>query len=391
MSAPRGTVPVVFAISGTGILANPLILPVLPDIGHDLGVAPGTAGLAIAVASLPGVVVAPMIGLLADRFGRRVVVVPCLLLFGVAGLAAALSPTFPVLLVLRFLQGVGAAGLINLAVVILGDHFEGPRRARMIGYNAVVVTTGLSVFPTVGGALASQWGWRASFAPYGAALLVAAAVVAVLPAVRPPEPPSPREQLAEAGRHVRDRRVYAMCTAGFAVFILVFGVATTLPVHLEAEFAASPVVRGFLLALPAIGAGSASLSMGRLSRRWGAWDLAPVGFGMIALAYVGVAGAPAIGLVALPALAYGIGEGLTIVPLQNYATAIAPDEHRGVIVAVWVSAVRAGQSVGPTLSALAIAGLGTTGSFLAGTALAGSLAAAALGARPALKLRDVAA
>ncbi len=389
-AVPRGTVPVVFAISATGILANPLVLPVLPDLARDLGVAPGTAGLAISVASLPGVVVAPVIGLLADRYGRRTVIAPCLLVFGVAGLAGALAPTFPLLLVARFAQGVGSAGLINLAVVILGDHFTGPERARMIGLNAVVLTTGLSTFPTLGGALAEQWGWRASFAPFGVAFLVAGAVLTVLSPVRPRGSVTVREQVREAAVHARDRRVLAMAVAGFLVFIFVFGVSTTLPVHLDQEFDADALARGLVLALPAAGAGAVSLSMGRLASRWGAWDLAPVGFGMIAAAYLGVAGAPVIGLVTLPALAYGMGEGLTVVPLQYYATAIAPDEHRGVIVALWVSAVRAGQAVGPALAAVSISALGTQGTFVAGSALAVSVATFAGFARPSLKLRDTA-
>ncbi len=271
---PRGTVPVTYAISATGILATPLVLPILPEIAADLDVATSTVGLVIAAASLPGVVVAPIIGLLADRYGRRSVLIPCLLVFGVGGLMAGVAPTFELLLLARLLQGVGSAGLINLAVVIIGDHFDGPERARMIGRNAVVLTMGLSIFPTVGGGLADIWGWRAVFVPYGVAFLVAGAVAAILPRVRPQNPPPFSQQVRTAGGYLRDRRVLAMAAAGFAVFILVFGVATTLPLHLDEEFAAGALVRGLLLALPAAGAGTVSLLMGRLSSRWRAWGSA---------------------------------------------------------------------------------------------------------------------
>lgn len=60
-----------------------------------------------------------MIGVLADRFGRRAVLVPCLVGFGTFGLLSALAPTFEVLLFLRLCQGIGAAGLVNLAVVLI--------------------------------------------------------------------------------------------------------------------------------------------------------------------------------------------------------------------------------------------------------------------------------
>src|SRR5205085_1519140 len=108
----------------------------------------------VAAASLPGVVVAPIIGLGADRFGRRAVVLPCLVVFGLGGMAAMLAGSFPVLLAARLLQGFGAAGLVNLAVVMIGDRYDDPaERAAAIGRNGAVLTVGLAVLPALGGAL----------------------------------------------------------------------------------------------------------------------------------------------------------------------------------------------------------------------------------------------
>lgn len=387
---PRGTVAIAYALSATGILANSIILPVLPDIARDLDVSSGQIGLIVAAASFPGIIAAPLIGVLADRFGRRQVVVPCLVIFGVGGMAAGLAPSFAVMLALRLVQGVGAAGLVNLAIVVLGDHFEGTMRARMIGRNALALTIGLSVFPTIGGFIGEHWGWRASFLPYGASVVMAVVAAAVLPSTRPSPVVSMSEQLRSARSSLRDSRVYAMAAAGFAVFILVFGVATTLPLHLDEEFAAGALTRGLLLALPAVGAGIISLGMGKLSERWGAWDMVPLGFALIAVAYVGVPIAPDLALVTVPALAYGMGEAFTIVPLQDYAAQIATPEHRGVVIAVWVSAARAGQSVGPALAGLTISTIGTGGTFVAGTAFAAVLTAVSLATRPALKARGLA-
>lgn len=387
---PRGTVSIAYALSATGILANSIILPVLPDIARDLDVSNGQVGLIVAAASFPGILAAPLIGLLADRFGRRQLVVPCLIIFGLAGMAAGLAPTFGVMLVLRLLQGVGAAGLVNLAIVVLGDHFDGAQRARMIGRNALALTIGLSVFPTLGGAIAEQWGWRASFAPYGAALVMALAAALVLPGNRPAHDLPIRAQLASARASLRDPRVYAMVAAGFAVFILVFGVATTLPLHLDEEFGAGAFVRGLVLAVPAVGAGLISLGMGRFAQRWEAWDMVAVGFALIAVTYIGVPLSPALAVVLLPALLYGMGEAFTIVPLQDYAAQIASPEHRGVVIAVWVSAARAGQSVGPALAGFVVASVGTSGAFIAGTVFAGVLTLCTLAARPGLRLHGLA-
>ncbi|MEZ5215938.1 MAG: MFS transporter [Ilumatobacteraceae bacterium] len=131
----------------TGILANTLISPNIPDILADLGQPKSRAGLLVGIGPLPGVVVAPIIGILADRLGRRRVLVPCLVVFGVFGLVAAAAPDFGVMLVARFLQGVGSAGLINLGIVLIGDHWDGMERTRLVGRNAAVLTICLATVP----------------------------------------------------------------------------------------------------------------------------------------------------------------------------------------------------------------------------------------------------
>src|SRR5688500_19230708 len=107
---------IVVAITLTGIMANTLVTPATPDIVDDCGVGRAGVGLLLAAATAPGIVLAPIIGVLSDRYGRRETVVPCLVIFGLTGGLAAFAPSYEILLVLRLLQGVGSAGLINLAI-----------------------------------------------------------------------------------------------------------------------------------------------------------------------------------------------------------------------------------------------------------------------------------
>ena len=140
----------------------------------------------MAAGTLPGIVMAPVIGVLADRFGRRAVLVPCLAAFGVFGLLSALAPTLRhARSSLRLLQGLGSAGLINLAVVLIGDHWTGLERARLVGQNAAVLTVSLAVFPPLGGLLTELGGWRLSFAPYALGLATAVLICRRLDANRP--------------------------------------------------------------------------------------------------------------------------------------------------------------------------------------------------------------
>lgn len=367
----RGFLPTVYAITVTGILANTLIAPTLPDIAADFDLSSAAAGAIVAVASVPGIFVAPLIGVLADRFGRRVVVIPCLVVFGIGGVAGMVVPSFAALLGARLLQGFGAAGLVNLSVVLLGDQFEGAERARAIGRNAAVLTAGLAVLPSVGGGLAAIGGWRLAFAPYALALVVAAAAARVLPDDRPASVAPWRTQARAARSTLQDPRAVAMLVTGFGAFALLFGLAlTALPLHLDERFALGPFARGLVLGIPAASAIGVSLRMGSLSGRYGTWRLVLAGFALWSVGFGIVAVAPVVLLVAFAAVLWGVAEGLTIVPLQAYAAAIAPAEQRGVVVAVWTGATRAGQSVGPALAGWVVGVAGAQGAFTSGAVLA---------------------
>ncbi|HWH35431.1 MAG TPA: MFS transporter [Acidimicrobiales bacterium] len=367
-----------FTITITGILANTLVAPAIPDILADLGAPASGAGLVLAAATLPGVIVAPVIGLLADRYGRRLVLVPCLVTFGLAGGLSGLAPSFSALIALRLLQGVGSAGLINLAVVVIADHWHGVDRARVIGQNSAVLTISLALAPPVGGVLTDAAGWRAAFAPFWLGLVTAAVAARLLG-------PSPRQdvrvgqQVLEALRHLRPPRVLAAMGSGMVLFFLIFGLMlTTLPLYLAEDFALGASQRGLVLGAPALTATAGALALGRLTERFGSRRLVVVGTAVVAIAFATVAQAPVLGVIVFGVLLYGVGEGAAIPSLQAMVAGAAPPSSRGSVIAVWVGGVRAGQSAGPLVAGAALGWVGAPGTFLAGAALAGLLLAAQL-------------
>jgi ACDE family multidrug resistance protein len=364
----------VFSVTVTGILANTLVNAPLPDILADFAVGDGAAGLLVAAATLPGIVMAPAIGLLADRYGRRAVLIPCLAVFGLAGVGAALAPTFGVLLALRLVQGFGSAGLINLAVVILGDHWEGAERARLIGYNAAVLAVSLAVFPAVGGALTQLGGWRWSFAPYAFALVTALAVWRLLPAQPRGEPQTVGEQVRGALAVVRRPVVLGVVAFGFVLFALIFGLfLTVLPILLAEDFDLDAGYRGLVLAVPATTSTIAALLLGRLRGRFGLSRLFLAANLLFVVGFATIGLAPTLGLVLLGALVYGFGEGLAIPSLQDAVVGRATEATRAAVVSVWVGAARAGQTVGPLLAGVALAGVGPSATFVIGAAVSGAL------------------
>jgi MFS family permease len=361
----------IFTVTLTGILNNTLISPAIPDILDEFSTLPNRAGVLVAAGSVAGIVVAPLVWILADRYGRRIVLSSCLAIFGLFGGLAAFSPSFGVLVGARLLQGVGSAGLVNLAVVLIGDHWSGAERTRLVGRNAAVLTTGLAGLPLLSGWVTESFGWRVTFGIYTVALLMAVVTWIVLDGWRQENPPTVREQIGGVGDVVRQPAVLVLLTAGFLVFVMIFGLfLTVFPLHLAEQFGMKAGARGVMIAIPAIGSTLMAFNLGRI-RGWvstrGVVVFSGVGF-VVAFTTIGLAGAVAV--VVVGAILYGASEGALIPSLQDEAMEASPDEHRGAVVAVWVSAARAGQTVGPVIAGVALSFWGTGTVFVVGTSIA---------------------
>jgi len=129
---------VVFAVTLMAIMGVANITPAFPRIARELGVTPAQVAYLITYFTVPGVFLAPVLGVLADRIGRKRILAPSLFLFGLAGTACGFVRDFDLLLGLRFIQGVGAAALGALNVTIIGDLYSGRERTAAMGYNSSV-------------------------------------------------------------------------------------------------------------------------------------------------------------------------------------------------------------------------------------------------------------
>ena len=376
-SSGPGAFAVILGITLTGIMGNVLLTPVLPDIVADFDEPVSRAGLLMAVTTGPGILLAPLIGVLADRYGRRTVVVPCLALFGVAGGLAAWAPSYNSLLALRFLQGIGSAGLINLAIVLIADTWSGVERARMIGRNAAALTIAIVVLPPFGGWLGDVWGWRATFVPYWLGVVTAAVVWVRLPPGRRGDG-TLGDQLRAAAPVLRTRAVLAPVVLGSVAFMLIFGVfLTAVPLYLDRAFNLDAGARGLLLALPGVSSTVTALNLARLRARFSTATLLTAAFAVFAAAFVLMGAVEALPALAVGTLLYGSGEGVAVATLQDAVSGAAPAASRGAIVAVWVGLARLGQTIGPLAAAAGVDGPGVGPTLVAAGVVAGGLSVAA--------------
>lgn len=102
-------------------------------------------------------------GLFADRLGRLPVLYVGLGVFVVAGIVAASARSMDILLLARFVQGIGASSSIVLSRAIVRDIASGKDAARLMSLMTMIFTAAPVIAPTVGALLVAQWGWRAPF------------------------------------------------------------------------------------------------------------------------------------------------------------------------------------------------------------------------------------
>ncbi|MDP9465566.1 MAG: MFS transporter [Actinomycetota bacterium] len=152
-----------------------LILPAFGRVRADLGLAPDSAATAgLVTAFFLGMAFGPIpFGLLADRFGRRWVLLATCALFVGGALAAAAVPSLHWMLWARFAWGLGAAGLRVIAVAAIRDRFAGADMAREMAFAMTIFVLVPVVAPALGAALIEVMPWRGTFvvcAAFGVAI-----------------------------------------------------------------------------------------------------------------------------------------------------------------------------------------------------------------------------
>jgi DHA1 family bicyclomycin/chloramphenicol resistance-like MFS transporter len=209
-------------------IAIDLMLPAFDDIRAYFGLPQDATQVAqIVTTFFLGMALAQYVyGPLADRFGRKPVLYAGLGIYALGALGAMLAPSLGLVLVCRFIWGVGAAGPRVVTTSIVRDYYSGDQMARAMSYIMAVFIMVPVVAPTIGAGLISIFPWQSVFA----FCLVFAAIVGTWAALVLPETLAPadrrsidRQAIWATTREVLTNRItigYTIAmTATFSVFI----------------------------------------------------------------------------------------------------------------------------------------------------------------------------
>src|SRR6478735_6070155 len=197
-------------------------MSLLPYFARDLGISAPTAGHVISAYALGVVLGAPLIAVLSAKLARRTLLIGLMLVFAVANGLTGLSPSYPAMMLFRFLSGLPHGAYFGVAMLVAASLVPHEQRA----HAAARVLMGLTA-ATIIGVPCANWlgqfiGWRWGFAIVAVLALLTATLVALFAPHQPPEKgASPMTELAALGN--RDVLLtLAIGAIGFGGFFAVY-------------------------------------------------------------------------------------------------------------------------------------------------------------------------
>jgi MFS family permease len=154
--------------------------PAMPQITRHFGIPVTAAALITTLYYMGAIVFAPIMGRLADRTGRKQMVMAGLLIFSISECAAVFSPNFPVFLAARFLQGFGVACIFPVILAYIGALFTNKQRGTALGILTFAMMVGATSGGAVAGLMIARFGWTSIYWVSGGLGLLGLVLVAWL-------------------------------------------------------------------------------------------------------------------------------------------------------------------------------------------------------------------
>lgn len=361
---------IIFSITLIAVMGVASVTPAFPDIIGYFKIDPQQVGWLIVAFTLPGVFLTPITGMLADRYGRKVVLVPSLFIFGVAGFACMFAPDFFWLLVLRFMQGVGASSLSSLNITLVGDLFSGENRTKAMGYNASVLSIGTATYPAIGGVIAVI-GWQYIFT---LPLLAIPIGIWVLSSLKNPEPQNNKnlkEYFGKVWASINTKNVWGLLIINILIFLILYGsYLTYFPLLMEKRLQADSYHIGLMMSLTSVTTAIVSSRLGWINKNIKVKAQLVIGSVSYMAAMLVMTFADEYFLLAISVMIFGIGHGIIIPSIQNLLVGFASIQERAAFMSVNSMVLRLGQTLGPLIVGFFYTLSGLSFSFVTGAVLA---------------------
>ena len=360
--ASRKNTLVIIFLTFASLLGFPIIAPALPSVRDAFNISTSDIGLVMAAYSAPGIIFIPIMGILADRYGKKKVLLPSMLLFAVGGTACAVANNTETLLLFRFLQGIGACALATINVSWAADLFEDDERIKIMGYIGATQNIGSGILPIIGGVLASiAW-----FYPFLISLMVLPLGMYLLIFMEKES----QEKIAKSAntknfityalQHLNDKIVIEIVFMTGAFIFIGFGALITyLPIFLKDTFNTPETIIGIIVGSRAVMGVITATRLSIITKYFSYRIIIFVSFLTLAVGMLIIPYSNNQWVIILTTMCYGGAFGLLRPSLQYLLLEHAPTNLRSTFASASNFGLRLSQTLSPIFAGLYL----TSGSF----------------------------
>jgi ACDE family multidrug resistance protein len=342
------------------VLGNSMLVPILPEMQQQLNISKFQSSLVITLFSVTAGIFIPVVGYMSDRFGRKAIIIPSLIVYGLAGIVAgfgAVWDSYATMIGARALQGLGAAGTAPIAMALVGDLYQGGEESKVLGLTEAANGLGKVVSPIIGSALAIIV-WYAAF--FAFPIFCALSLVAVIFLIQEPKQTKQKQPLGKYLKtigHILQQKGRWLITSFFVgslgLFTL-FGILFYLSEILEkAPYNLEGVMKGVVLAIPLAGLVITAFTTGSLIKKNGTlmrW-LMNIGLALatLSLGLTLLFNKERLILFMTLITLSSVGTGLLLPCLNTMITGSVEKSQRGMITSIYNSLRFLGVAAGPPL------------------------------------------
>jgi len=358
---------IIVSITLISVMAVTSINPVLPNLAIAFKLSPQQVGMAMTAFLLPQGLATPILSILADRFGRKQILIPSLILFAIAGAIASFTNDFRTFLECRFLQGLGAASLESLQLTLVGDLYMGKMLTSAMALNATMIGVSSTIFPLIGGGLGAI-SWRY---PFLLSLLALPVVLLILTALKLPKQQTAnkdfntKQYIKNIWQCMNNRIVLGLLFVVAAIFILEFGICYTyIPIYAATNLHANSETIGIILSIESLALG-VSCQLPVIAKKLSEKSIIQISFILCTIGLGSIPFVNNIWLLLIPCILFGAGQGMATPMIQSMLARLSPEEYRAGFMAINITTQSLGRAFGPVLAVISFGLWGMDGVFYA--------------------------
>ncbi|MCM3568032.1 MFS transporter [Neobacillus mesonae] len=341
------------------VLGNSMLIPVLPEMKAELDISQFKVSLVISVFSIAAAISIPVLGYLSDRFSRKAVIIPALILYGCGGflagaVAAWFGNSYMWIMAGRIMQGIGAAGTAPIAMALTGDLFKGGEQSKVLGLVEASNGFGKVISPIIGSLLALLFWYATFFAfPIFCAISILLTIFFIKEKKSEKEPPPVGEYVKGLVSvfKTEGRWLFAAYLTGAVCLFTLFGILFYISDILERDHQIDGLLKGAILAVPLLFMTTTSYITGsKIGKKMGLMKaLIVLGLLLMTASFASLIFFTKLIPFFSVLVISSIGTGLVLPCINSFITGSVPTDRRGFVTSLYGSVRFLGVAIGPPI------------------------------------------